>query len=77
MSSPDKLTELRNTVTVYENEYFSIATKIKAYSSEQRLKDPKSYIHDLDRGVEIMAKLQMGYRNMWMSLKNLYPVNLF
>jgi hypothetical protein len=73
MSSPDKLTELRNTVTVYENEYFSIATKIKAYSSEQRLKDPKSYIHDLDRGVEIMAKLQMGYRRYVDELEKFVP----
>lgn len=73
MSSPDKLTELRNTVTVYENEYFSIATKIKAYSSEQRLKDPRSYIHDLDRGVEIMAKLQMGYRRYVDELEKFVP----
>jgi hypothetical protein len=73
MSSPDKLTELRNTVTVYENEYFSIASKIKAYSSEQRLKDPKSYIHDLDRGVKIMAKLQMAYRRYVDELEKFVP----
>jgi hypothetical protein len=77
MSSPDKLAELRNTVAIYEKEYQEAAIKIMTYSESQLKNNPQRYLepymHDLNRTVEFMAKLQMAYKEYTNELEKLVP----
>jgi hypothetical protein len=74
-NGPNRLTELRNAVAVYEREYREKATMLMSYSESQIKNNPQRhlepYIHDLNRTIEFMAKLQMAYKECTNALERL------